>query len=182
MADEVITNFNHFLAEQQEVEGKATLTLALFDDKYEMVYDEININKAAPLTSEIYYTRGMTAMNDAIGRTLTNKQRKKNAIVLIHTDGMENSSQEYKQPQIKKLVKKLKKKWEFIFVGANIDAKQTSTMLGSMRSVQTVNTQKGMQHTYAVFSDTTSAYRQGGLIASSSVSLNDLGEGATTSK
>jgi hypothetical protein len=175
-ADEVISNFNTFLKEQQSLEGKAKLTLVLFDDEYDVVYDQLNIKKVPPLTSGTYFTRGMTAMNDAIGKTLNTLQRKKKAIVLVHTDGYENASQEYTYATVKTLVDKLKKKWEFIFVGGDINAREMGSNLGIVRTANVSNSAYGTQNTYANFSATTSAYRDGGLAASAAVNLVEDGQ------
>ena len=166
MASEVIGNFNNFLKEQQELDGKAKRALALFDDKYDLVYDEIDLKKAKPLTETTYFARGMTAMNDAVGKTLTNKQNKKKAIVLIHTDGMENNSREYTPAGVKTLVEKLKKKWEFIFVGADIDAQQTSNQYGFTHTLQSHNNDLGMTNSYDMFNNVTSSYRSSGVVGS----------------
>jgi len=163
MTKEVIGNFNHFLAEQQEIEGKAKLTLAIFDTEYTLLYDEVNIQKAKPLTSKDYWARGGTAMNDAIGRTLTNKQRKKNAIVMIHTDGWENASREYTAKDIKKLTKKLKKKWEFIFVGAGIDAMTVNRDYGFTHTLNAANNADSYDNQYHMFNATTANYRSVGM-------------------
>lgn len=174
-APEVITNFNNFLAEQKSVEGKAKLTLVLFDDQYEKVYDQVNIKDVKPLTTETYFTRGMTAMNDAIGKTLSTMMDKKNAIVLVHTDGYENASKEYTQGAIKQMVDNLKKKWEFIFVGGDIDAVQVGGGLGfdMNKSLRVSNDVLGNANTYAAFADMTTAYRCGGKIATASMDVND---------
>lgn len=174
-ASEVISNFNKFLAEQKSIDGKANLTLVLFDDEYDMVYDSLDLAEVPPLTEGTYFTRGMTAMNDGIGRTLNKKQRNEKAIVLIHTDGWENASQEYTYATVKTLVDKLKKKWEFIFVGGDINAKEMSANLGIVRSANVSNTEFGTSNTYANFSNTTSAYRVGGLVASAKVSMVEDG-------
>ena len=173
--DEVIRNFNKFLEEQQSMDGKAKLTVALFDTAYELLYDKVNLQKAKPLNRETFNIQGATAMNDAIGKTLSRMINKKKAIVLIHTDGEENSSGEYSQGAVKELVDTLKKKWEFIFVGGDINAKQTGCNLGIMRTANVSNTVYGTQNTYANFSNTTSAYRKGGLVASASVDLVEDG-------
>jgi len=167
MADEVITNFNHFLKEQKALEGKAKLTLVVFDDKYDMIYDEIDLKKAKPLTSRQYFARGMTRMNDAVGRTLTNKQGKKKAIVLIHTDGHENDSREYDNKDVKKLVRKLKKKWEFIFVGAGIDAKTTNRDYGFTHTLNANSNSQSYSNQYNLFNNATMNYRSAGMAGAS---------------
>lgn len=173
--DEVIRNFNKFLEEQQSVEGKAKLTLALFDTDYELVYDKIPLMQAKPLTRETFKIQGCTAMRDAIGKTLSRLMDKKKAIVLIHTDGEENSSREYSQAAIKEMVDTLKKKWEFIFVGGDINAHATAANYGIMRSANVSNTSYGTANTYNNFSTTTTAYRSGGLVASAAVNLVEDG-------
>ena len=174
--DEVIRNFNKFLEEQQSMDGKAKLTLALFDTDYQLLYDKVNLQDAQPLNRETFHIQGATAMNDAIGKTLSRMINKKKAIVLIHTDGDENSSREYSQGAVKELVETLKKKWEFIFVGGDINAKQTGFNLGIDRTANVSNTVYGTQNTYDNFSNTTSAYRSGGLLASAKVGLVEDGK------
>ena len=176
LASGVIENFNSFLKEQQSLEGEANLTLVLFDDKYEKVYNSVNIKEVPPLTTGTYFTRGMTAMNDAIGITLNEMQRNEKAIVLIHTDGYENASREYTHATVKTLVDQLKEKWEFIFTGGDIDAKEMSADLGIMRSANVSNTMAGTGNTYANFAATTTAYRSGGLVASAAVNLAEDGD------
>lgn len=120
---EVINSFNTFVEEQKKVKGKASLTLVVFDDQYDVIYDEVDIKDVSPLTKEKYFARGMTALNDAIGITLEKFTKKKNVIFLVQTDGMENASQKFNSDKVKTLVEdKQKKGWEFIFHGANIDA------------------------------------------------------------
>jgi len=156
---EVIGNFNYFLKEQQAVPGKAKLTLVLFDGMVETVIDQVNLKDVEPLTSDVYYTRGATAMNDAIGMTVSKLKSKKNAIVLIHTDGYENASKEYNASSVKALVDQQKKKWEFIFAGADIDAATISKNMGINRSVQVTNDRAGLADTYSNFVSCSTAYR-----------------------
>jgi hypothetical protein len=173
--EEVIRNFNKFLEEQQSIEGKAKLTLALFDTNYELVYDRVKLSEAKPLNKETFRIQGCTAMNDAIGKTLTKMLDKEKAIVLIHTDGYENSSQKYSAEHVKEMVDSLKKKWEFIFVGGGIDARATADTFGIRKAAAVSNTLYGTENTYANFSNTTTAYRSGGLIASANVNLVEDG-------
>jgi len=182
LQDEVIRNFNKFLEEQQSIEGKAKMTLVLFDTGYEMVYDRVKLANIKPLNRETFNIQGCTAMNDAIGKTLTKMLDKEKAIVLIHTDGDENSSTEYTASHIKEMVDSLKKKWEFIFVAGDLNAQAISANLGIMRSANVSNTLAGTQNTYANFSNTTTAYRDGGLIASASVNLAEDGNFADALK
>ena len=175
LQDEVIRNFNKFLEEQQSIEGKAKMTLVLFDSEYEMVYDRVKLENIKPLSRETFKIQGCTAMNDAIGKTLTKMLDKEKAIVLIHTDGDENSSTQYTPSHIKEMVDSLKKKWEFIFVAGDLNAQSIGSDLGFMRNANVSNTIGGTVNTYANFSNTTTAYRSGGLLASASVALAEDG-------
>lgn len=175
LQDEVIRNFNKFLEEQQSIEGKAKMTLVLFDSGYEMVYDRVKLKDVKPLNRDTFKIQGCTAMNDAIGKTLTKMLDKEKAIVLIHTDGEENSSQEYTSSHIKEMVDSLKKKWEFIFVAGDLDARSYADSFGIRKAAAVSNTLRGTANTYANFSNTTTAYRSGGLVASASVNLVEDG-------
>ncbi len=170
-ASEVISNFNHFLKEQQSIDGDASLTLVLFDDKYEIVYDQLPLKEVPPLTTATYFTRGLTAMNDAIGRTLNNMQNHNKAIVLIHTDGYENASREYTYDSVNTLVNKLNEKWEFIFVGGGIDSKKVASSIGVHMYANVTNDSLGNSVAYNNFSTATTAYRSDGLVGTANVKL-----------
>ena len=135
---------NEFITKQQKVEGEATLTFAQFDDKYELVHDNVIIADVEKLDLE---PRGGTALLDAIGKTLNterdrikkmneNDQPSKIACVII-TDGEENSSREYTQEQIKEKTEKQTKdnNWDFIFMGADQDAWSNAKGYGIGNSV-----------------------------------------------
>lgn len=147
---EVINSFNHFVEEQKKIEGKAQLTLAIFDAEYDVVYDAVDIQKVEPLTSEKYFARGMTALNDAIGRTIEKFKKKKNVIFLVQTDGMENASQDYTAKGIKESVEtKQKSGWEFVFYGANIDSFAEGGARGFAQTQNFAATEKGVTNMYA---------------------------------
>ena len=127
-----IDNFNKYI-DSQKVNKDITIlvTLALFDDFYEVVYEDKNINDVEPLTETTYVPRGCTALYDAIGKSLqllTEKVNKTKAkiqatLIVIITDGENNASKEYTQESIKVLVEeKTKDSWEFVYLGANQDA------------------------------------------------------------
>lgn len=127
IAKEVINGFNSFVKEQQEQPGNARLTLVQFDDKYELNYEGVKLGKVPALE---FAPRNMTALYDAIGRTLAEQgERIKNeqwanlVIVNIITDGAENSSREFSREAIKELVSNAEKDgWKFVFMAANQDA------------------------------------------------------------
>jgi len=161
LASEVITNFNKFLKEQQAVPGKAKLTLATFDDEYRLVHDRVPLQEVQPITEAEYSIGGMTAMFDGVGKTLSKLQDKKRAIVFIHTDGHENASKEYTKEGVKKLVDGKKDDWQFIFVGADIDAASAGSGMGIniADTIQTTRSVGDLADTYSNFVSCSTAYR-----------------------
>jgi hypothetical protein len=135
LTNETITGYNTFILRQKDgLENNTRVTLVLFDDRYEVVYDGRHLNDVKPLDGKTYYCRGLTALNDAIGKALNEasaRHRKNgypdNVVCLIMTDGEENSSQEFKGREGKKKIKRMveyrqKKGWTFFFLGAEMDA------------------------------------------------------------
>lgn len=137
-----IGGFNNFLQEQRELPDEATITVALFDSagNYNLVYDNVDIKKAKDLTSKEWYPRGLTALYDALGKTINaDRARLKRlgdeapdkVLVCVVTDGLENDSKEYTQDTIKKLIKDCEKdNWNFIYLAANQDAFDVGTGFG----------------------------------------------------
>ena len=141
LEDDTIGGYNSLLKKQLEEEGEAVITTVLFDDKYELLHDRINLKAVEPITSKEYYVRGCTALLDALGKTInkiktaqknTNEAyRANNVLFVITTDGMENASREFSYKKIKRLVEQQTELgWEFIFLGANIDAIETAGKFG----------------------------------------------------
>lgn len=160
LEDEVINSFNDFVENQKKLEGKATLTLALFDHEYQIVYDQVPIKKIEPLTKDLYFARGMTALNDAIGNTIDKFKLKKNVIFFVQTDGQENASQKYTNDKIKKLTEKHEKRgWEFVFFGANVDAFAEGNMRGINNTINYKANSKGVVQTYLNINNLTTNYR-----------------------
>ncbi len=132
--DDTIGGFNNFLSEQQKIEGEAVLSLVQFDDQYETVYLDKDINSAAKLTDATFQPRGMTALFDAVGRTinsvgarlsaLTESERPDKVLLVIMTDGFENSSREFNAAKVGEMIKHQRDvyNWQFMFIGANQDA------------------------------------------------------------
>lgn len=153
LAKEVIGGFNSFINEQRKVKGKARVTLVLFDTEYKMVYDRIKLKHVPELTSDVYWARGMTALNDAIGKTIVNLKKKSKGIFLIQTDGGENASREFTNDSVKRLVnKKEKKGWSFVYLGADIDAFGEGMSRGFGNTVQYGATVKGTNDMYSAVS------------------------------
>lgn len=182
LIDETITGYNAFIREQRE-EGPAKVTLAIFDDRYDVLYSGIDIEDVPELTRRVFYERGMTALRDAIGRTITtvhgnqkNGERPDKTLVFIVTDGYENASKEYTHDAIKKLVKKRTKKgWEFFFIGADIDAFSQGHAVGIAKKniVKTPKTKQAIAQSYAAASNTANRYRSGASM-NDSYSMEDM--------
>jgi hypothetical protein len=138
--DDSIGGFNTFLKKQKELPDEATITIALFDDKYELIYDNVDIKKAEELTKKDWYPRGTTALYDAIGKTINSekqnfiklgKEAPAKVLVCVVTDGHENASHEYNLETIKKLIKSCEEDdWNFIYLAANQDAFSVGTSFG----------------------------------------------------
>ena len=130
------------LKKQQEEPGDAIVTTVLFSDGYELLHDRTSIKGLRPLTDDDYFVGGCTVLLDAIGKTIHKianaqkysgeEQRADKVLFVITTDGLENASREYTYDKIREMVEKQKSKygWEFIFLGANIDAISTATRFG----------------------------------------------------
>jgi len=139
---DTIGGYNSMLKKQQNAEGEAIVTTVLFDHDYELLHDRINVRGISPITEEDYQVGGTTALLDAIGMTIkkivnvqkrtSESERADKVLFVITTDGMENASREYSAAKIKKMVQHQKEKygWEFIFLGANIDAISTAEQFG----------------------------------------------------
>lgn len=164
--NEVIGAYNAFVKEQSKITKEnnveATMTLILFDNEYEEVYYKSPIDLVPELTSAVYYTRGMTALNDAIGKTITKFDGKKKVIFFIETDGQENASREYTAQNVKALVEKKKADgWDFNFVGADLNAQTTQLMGASLGIAKTMAFDKsaiGYSSRNMSFADATVAY------------------------
>ena len=175
LQNEVIGGFNSFIADQKKVEGTATLSLIQFDNMYEVNYEFTDIQDVPDLNNETYVPRGMTAMYDAIGKavlslgsdleSMKEENRPEKVIVMIQTDGMENASHEFRQETIKKLITEQEEtySWEFVFLGANIDAVAAGGSIGisASKSMKNANNAQGMGAAFASLSSNMASYRSG---------------------
>lgn len=135
---DVIGGFNSMIEKQKKEEGEAIVTTVLFDTNITRLHNRVELKKIESLNEDDYTPSGCTAMLDAIGMTITDTLRDQKldsvdkTIVVITTDGMENSSKEYSYKKIHELIEKVKKNnnFEFAFLGANIDAKKEAERLG----------------------------------------------------
>ena len=172
---DTIGGYNAMLEKQKKEAGEAIVTTVLFDDQYELLHDRIDLRGIAPITDREYYVRGSTALLDAIGKTIqkiANVQKRTapelradRVLFVITTDGQENASREYSYSKVKALVERQKKQygWEFLFLGANIDAIATAQRFGieADRAVDYHADGEGTQLNYQVLSETVSCVRAG---------------------
>ena len=160
---DTIGGFNSMLAKQKKEEGEANVTTVLFDDQVEVIHDRFPIEAVKPLTDDDYFVRGSTALLDAIGSTvkkienvqkrLPEDLRAESVIFVITTDGRENSSSEYTVKMVKKMIEEHQEQgWQFIFMGANMDAVAEAGKLGinRKRAVSYRNDPEGVALNYRV--------------------------------
>ncbi len=139
---DTIGGYNSLMDKQKNEQGEATVTTVLFDDCYEMLHDHADIKKVEPMNNKTYYARGCTALLDAIGKTINHVGNRhkyapdievpEKTMVVIITDGYENASREFNLDKVKSMIEHQKEKynWEFLFLGANIDAVKTASSFG----------------------------------------------------
>ena len=170
---DTIGGFNSMLEKQKNEQGEAFVTTILFDNDYKILHDRLDVRDVPEMTEKDYQVRGSTALIDAIGRTIRHianihKYQKKedvpaNTIFVIITDGMENASCIYSSEKVKAMIEHEKEKygWEFIFLGANIDAVETARHfgIGSDRAVNYNCDSQGTRLNYEVVSDAVSCCR-----------------------
>jgi len=173
LESDTIGGFNAMLAKQKQEEGEANVTTVLFDDRYELLHDRISIGGVAPMTDRDYTVRGSTALLDAIGNTInklgsvqkstSDDHRAEKVLFVITTDGLENASREFSYDKIKEMISRQKEKygWEFVFLGANIDAISTAERFGISedRAVNFVSDSIGTTMNYKVMSSFVSDFR-----------------------
>lgn len=138
---DTIGGYNSMLDKQKKEEGEAIVSTVLFDDRSEVLHDRVSLEKMEHITEREYYVRGCTALLDAVGGAVRHiatvhkyareEDRPEKTLFIITTDGMENSSTRYSYEKVRELVERQKKNgWEFLFLGANIDAIQVAGRFG----------------------------------------------------
>ena len=132
--EDTIGGFNSYIKRERDKGFETKVTTVLFDDQYEILYKRKDIKEVENLTDKEYYVRGMTALYDAIGKTinLLDKEIDNKVLFVIMTDGMENDSREYSKQQITNLIES--HNWEFIFIGADIDSYAEARNIGIKKS------------------------------------------------
>ena len=168
VSDDVIGGFNSFLSEQKLLEDQAYLTTVVFNHNVNTLYHSRDIGNVNNMNQETYKASGSTSLFDAIGSSVLSLQERsktKQVMVIIMTDGYENSSRIFTGSKIKKIIEeKTLDGWEFIFAGANIDVDKVSDSIGIKRDRRMVYTsdKEGTKEVYSRMSKMTSAYRQTG--------------------
>lgn len=170
---DTIGGFNSMIAKQKKEAGEAYISTVLFDDQTEVLYDRVPIQRVEPMNDNQYYVRGCTALLDALGGAIRHignvhkyareEDRPEKTLFIITTDGMENASHKYSYDKVKKMVERQKKEygWEFLFLGANIDAIEVAGRFGiaANRAINYKCDSKGTQLNYEVLSRTVSEFR-----------------------
>ena len=193
---DTIGGFNSMLEKQKKQEGEALVSTVLFDSECEVLHDRVDIAKIEKLTEKDYYVRGCTALLDAVGGAIHHisnvhkyareEDVPEHTMFIITTDGMENASREYSAEAVRKLISKKKEQgWEFLFLGANIDAVSTASRFGIDRdhAVKFRNDSRGIAVNYEAVSDAVCCMRAGGKVgakwkASIEADYAERGEGA----
>ena len=145
LESDTIGGFNSMITKQQKEDGEALVSTVLFDDVTDVIHDRVPVGKVEPLNENQYYVRGCTALLDAVGGAINHignvhkyareEDVPAKTLFVITTDGLENASRNYSFKDIKKMIERQKKKynWEFLFLGANIDAIQVAGSMGISR-------------------------------------------------
>lgn len=163
LEDDTIGGFNSFIEKQKDIDGKCLVSTVLFNNHSKVIYDRVSLDEISKMTRNDYVPGGSTALIDAMGDAIhhiknVHKYIRKedipdNTVFVIITDGQENDSHKYSSDEVKTMVSKQKEVgWEFIFLGANIDAVETAKQYGidEKRSVRFHNDDKGIKNNFAV--------------------------------
>ena len=172
--NDTVGGYNSFVSAQKALPGDAKLTTVIFDDNYEVIENAVDIKNARTLTTNDITPRGMTALLDAIGKTINNVNRRldglmsmdrtNKVIVAIITDGAENQSREFSKSAIKTMIdRQTELGWKFDFLSADMNAIADAQAIG-IRSANTMlfsNTSKGYAHTYDTMNASAMKFRGG---------------------
>lgn len=191
LTNDTIGSFNKFIAEQKDVPGEAVFTLCTFADHSTIVHDFVKLATVPDLNTKSYSPGGNTALLDALGSTINHvgaklaampeDERPEKVIFLVITDGEENVSREFKKEQIKSMVEHQKDvyNWEFVFIGANIDAFHGGQSMGftAANSVSYNATKGGTHQLYSSISSNMRSYRLADSIAYNAANASAAGAG-----
>lgn len=170
---DTIGGFNAMIGKQKAEPGEAIISTVLFDDECEVIHDRLTLDRIPKLTEKEYFVRGCTALLDAVGGAIHHignvhkyareEDRPERTLFVITTDGMENASRNYTYDKVKTMIERQKEKygWEFLFLGANIDAAKEAARFG-INADRTANYHAdtlGMDTIYETLSETVSDFR-----------------------
>lgn len=142
LEEDTIGGFNAMIRKQKDEDGEAYVSTVLFDNDSQVIHDRLDIQNIQPMTCKDYYVRGCTALLDAVGKSIHHirnvhkyareEDRPEKTIFVITTDGMENASREYTYDRVKQMIQQEQEQngWEFLFLGANIDAAKEAARFG----------------------------------------------------
>lgn len=175
LVQDTIGGFNAMIEKQKRETGDALVSTVLFDDSSEVIHDRLPLDKVPPMTEKEYFTRGCTALLDAVGGAIHHignihkyarrEDLPEKTLFIIITDGYENASRLYDYGTVRKMIRRQEEQygWEFLFLGAKIDAIAQAGRLGirAERSVSYVCDRAGTALNYEVIGKTISAIRAG---------------------
>ena len=173
---DTIGGFNSMIEKQKKEDGEAYVSVVLFDDVSEILYDRVEIGKVEPMTDRQYYVRGCTALLDAVGGAIRHignihkyarpEDVPDKTLFIITTDGMENASREFSYDKVRRMIERQKEQyhWEFLFLGANIDAVWEAGRFGIRpeRAVRYEHDSEGTELSFRVMSQVVSGVRGAG--------------------
>ena len=170
---DTIGGFNAMIEKQKREPGPALVSTVLFSNESEVIHDRLPLDRVPPMTEREYFPRGCTALLDAVGGAIhhignVHKYARREdvperTLFVITTDGLENASRRYDYAAVRRMIERQKERygWEFLFLGANIDAVETAKHfgIGADRAVNYHSDHKGTQLNYEVLSEAVSAVR-----------------------
>ncbi len=173
LEEDTIGGFNALLKKQKEQEGEAFLSTLLFDHRVQVLHDRLPLRRVEPLTQKDYFVGGSTALLDALGGAIRHigaihryarpEDRPGHTLFVITTDGMENASRRYTAAQVRQMIRRQRERygWEFLFLGANMDAVQTAAHLGidPHRAANYCSDAQGTRMSYETLSDAVGCLR-----------------------
>jgi uncharacterized protein YegL len=175
---DTIGGFNAMIDEQKKLEGDVIVSTVLFDNYHQVLHNRVNLKEVSPMTKDDYFVRGTTALLDAIGRSIRKihgvycetlkEDRPDKVMFIITTDGMENASREFSYDKVKNKIQEMKSRynWEFIFLGANIDAVNVAKQFGinKERAVRYHADEEGTKKNYRAMNKAVTSYRHSAMI------------------
>lgn len=187
---DTIGGFNSLIERQKKEEGEAYISTVLFDNETRVLHDRVPLNKVRPMTGEEYFVGGCTALLDAVGGAIHHignvhkyareEDRPEKTLFVITTDGQENASTRYNYEKVKQMVERQKERfgWEFLFLGANIDAAKEAGRfgIGADRTANYVCDAKGTEVNYRALNKAISRVRSCKSVAFCAEALSDWKE------